>query len=98
MNPYTIIPDSTPYRRNLPTYDSMTNIPVIGKSYAHDTPANYSRSASIDQSETLFFGSAIKVVNGVANFTFKMSDLQTTFRIQANYYGQQGVAFSQRRI
>jgi uncharacterized protein YfaS (alpha-2-macroglobulin family) len=53
----------------------------------------------LDWSETLFWGSGIKVQAGKANITFKTSDLSTNYRIHANYYGAtQGVATSFKRF
>ena len=66
--------------------------------WAHDLAPRYNRSASSDQSETLYFASAAKLVNGVFNVSFKMSDLNSKFRIIANAYAQSGVAFSTARI
>lgn len=76
----------------------MNNIPSILKQWAHNTSANYNRSAAADSSETLFFGSAVRVVNSNADFSFKMSDLQTTYKITANYYGPNGISVAQKRI
>ncbi|CDW75858.1 large extracellular alpha-helical protein [Stylonychia lemnae] len=89
-----------PYRRTFAPTSIMMNQtqPLTGLNWTHLTPPNYNRSANIDWTETLFWGSGIKTVGGRANVTFATSDLNTAYRIQANFYSNVGVATSYKRF
>jgi len=59
---------------------------LTGRNWTHLTGANYNRSAALDWTENLFWGSGIRLTGGRANITFQTSDISTRYRIQANYY------------
>lgn len=68
----------------------MANITENAREYVHKLRKDFKPDQRIDLTETLYYGSAVKVVNGKMNGTFSLSDLITKFRITANAFDING--------
>lgn len=86
--------------REAPEVDFMADIPtILTGAYSHDIAADYDRGAGLDQSETLYFASGVKVNSkGEYNFQFKTSDLLTNFKIKTQTYGSVGMSYNVAKI
>lgn len=68
----------------------MTNIASDTRLWSHQLYDGYDLSQFADKSNDLFYGSGVKVQNGLYRGSFKLSDLVTTYRISASSYTASG--------
>lgn len=74
----------------------MQGITENTRQYAHTLRKGYDPSQRIDFTETIYYQTASKTVNGKVKATFYLSDLITQFRITANAFdGKGAIGFAQ---